>query len=460
MNKIFTTENLSWKIVSVILAFLLWMFVINTQNPTQPQEISGVQISIAGLDKLEEAGYELANRKEILEQNYKVVVNGPRLETDKLVRNPQLIVARLDLSNYLNDLNQDSISEIASYDVSINQDISGVSVKEKHAQVTKVIIEKKASKEQRISYEIDESITKQYTLIGDKKPIINPEKITISGVKTDIDRVSEAKVFIRAEDFSEDQLVSNLPIVLLDADGNRIEGLEMSEHNAEVKLPIGSEKTVPLVAKFTGHVGDGYELVNTIISPSEVTIVGKSDVLEKIREITLQPIDLSSVTKTDLIEVEMLLPEGVITLGASKVSVSLEVEEEKTLSYPIQTSELNLTVEGVGDNLSYEILTPSINVVLSALPNKLLSYLTSDIKATLDLSGYGVGEYTLPLVITPPNGARVINNPININVRVTELKDDDGQNDVTDTNNSGNVPSEGNGAEEPNEEHHQVAQSE
>ena len=460
MNKIFTTENLSWKIVSVILAFLLWMFVINTQNPTQPQEISDVQISITGLDKLEEAGYELANKKEILDQNYKVVVNGPRLETDKLVRNPQLIVARLDLNNYINDLTQDSISEIASYEVTINQDISGVSVKEKHAQITKVIIERKASKEQRISYEMDESITKQYTLIGDKKPVINPEKITISGVKTDIDRVSEAKVFISAENFSEDQLVSNLPIVLLDADGNRVEGLEMSEQNAEVKLPIGSEKTVPLVAKFTGNIGEGYELVNTIISPNEVTIVGKSDVLEQIGEITLQPIDLSSVTKTDLIEVEMLLPEGVITLGTSKVSVSLEVEEEKTLSYPIQTSELNLTVEGVGDNLSYEILTPSINVVLSALPNKLLSYLTSDIKATLDLSGYGVGEYTLPLVITPPNGARVINSPININVRVTEIKNDEGQSDVSDAGDSGNNPSEGNETEAPSEDNHQIAQTE
>ena len=460
MNKIFTTENLSWKIISVIFAFLLWMFVINTQNPTQPQEISGVQISIAGLDKLEVAGYELTNKKEILEQNYKVVVNGPRLETDKLVRNPQLIVARLDLNNYVNDLTQDSISEIASYEVSINQDISGVSVKEKHAQVTKVIIEKKASKEQRISYEMDESITKHYTLIGDKKPVISPEKITISGVKTDIARVSEAKVIISAENFSENQLVSNLPIILLDADGNRIEGLEMSEENAEVKLPIGSEKTVPLVAKFTGEIGEGYELINTIISPSEVTIVGKSDVLEQIGEITLQPIDLSNVTKTDLIEVEMLLPEGVITLGTSKVSVSLEVGEEIPLSYPIQTSELNLTVKGIGDNLSYEILTPSINVVLSALPNKLLSYLASDIKATLDLSGYGVGEYTLPLTITPPNGTRVTNNPININVRVTEIKNDDGQDEVTDGDNLGNVSSEDNEAEASNEENHQVAQNE
>ena len=460
MNKIFTTENLSWKIVSVILAFLLWMFVINTQNPTQPQEISDVQISIAGLDKLEEAGYELANKKEILDQHYKVVVNGPRLETDKLVRNPKLIVARLDLNNYVNDLTQDSISEIASYDVTINQDISGVSVKEKHAQITKVIIEKKASKEQRISYEIDESITKQYTLIGDKKPIINPEKITISGVKTDIDRVSEAKVFITAENFSENQLVSNLPIILLDADGESIEGLEMSERNAEVKLPIGSEKTVPLVAKFTGEIGEGYELVNTIISPNEVTIVGKSGVLDQIDEITLEPIDLSTITKTDLVEVTMQLPEGVITLGASKVSVSLEVEEEIPLNYPIQTKELNLTVEGVGADLAYEILTPSINVVLSALPNKLSSYLASDIKATLDLSGYGVGEYTLPLTITPPNGARVINSPININVKITEIKNDDGKNDVTDANNPSPTPSEGNDTEEPSEENHQVVQSE
>lgn len=421
MNKIFSTQDLPWKIISVVLASLLWIFVINTQNPIQPQEISGIKISIDGLEQLEQAGYELTNRNEILSQNFRVVVSGQRSETDKLVRNSQLIVAKVDIADYIDDLKLDSEPKNIIYHVSISSDINGVTIKERKPQVSMLIIEKRNTKEQKVTYEIDESITKKYTLLGDQKPVINPEKITISGTKSDIDRVSEAKVFITAENFSEEDLVNELPIRLLDADGNEVTGLEISSETAEVKLPIGSEKIVPLKADLQGKLQQGYELVNTLISPSSVTIIGKAEVLDKISEIKLQPIDLTNLIKKDSIEVDMLLPEGVITLGSAKANILLDIEQETTLGYPIQTSELELTVEGIGEGLSYEILTPTINVTLSALSNKLIDYMTSDIKATLDLTGYGIGEYTLPLVITPPEGARVVNNPININVRISEM---------------------------------------
>lgn len=428
MNKLFT-ENLPWKITSLILAFVLWIFVINTQNPTQPQEISGIKIEISGLEELEKQGYELVNKDEILSQNFKVVVNGPRLETDKLVTNPQLIVATLNLADYMGTLSQGYTSEIAHYTIKINSDTYSVIVKDKKPQVTKVEIDKIDSKEQKVTAEISKDITDKYTLLGDGKPIITPEKIEITGARSDIDRVSEAKVFIETKDFSEDKLVNQLKIRLFDADGVEIEGLKMSTDEAEVKLPIGSEKTVPIKANFTGEIPEGYVLMNTMVSPSEVTIIGRAEVLADIKEIELVAIDKSTVTQTDLRQVDMILPEGVMTLIDNKVSVSLEVMEESTFPYSIPTNELNLTVKGVGNHLTYEILTPSIEVILSALPNTLLLYNESDIKevvqATLDLTGYSEGEYTLPLVITPPKDTRIVNGPININVRIKVLNQDE-----------------------------------
>ena len=60
MNKLFT-DNLPWKITSLVLAFILWLFVINTQNPIQPQEIAGVNVVITGLDELESNGTTFRN---------------------------------------------------------------------------------------------------------------------------------------------------------------------------------------------------------------------------------------------------------------------------------------------------------------------------------------------------------------------------------------------------------------
>lgn len=424
MNKLFT-KNLPWKIASLIFAFILWVFVINTQNPTQPQEISGVKIVITGLTELQDQGYELTNAKDILEQNFKVVVSGPRLEIDKLVREPNLITATLNLANYIDDLTQDSVSDNANYETKINLDGANVIIKDRRPQVTKVLIDKIASKEQKVTYDLAENITNNYTLLGDGKPIISPEKVKITGAKSDIDRISEAKVYIEANDFSEEQLVNMVPIKLYDADGEEITGLQLDNEVAEVKLPIGSQKTVPVKLNFKGKMPEGYVLTKVDASLSEVTIVGKAEAIESISKVDLEPIDKStlSLTEPGLIKVKMILPDGVMTLEEDEVSVSLQVREESTLTYPILINELNLSVKGIEEGLSFEILTNSIDVELMGLSDNLINADKSDIKAVLDLTGYMEGEYTLPLTIIPPEHVKVKNSPISVKVSIKKIEE-------------------------------------
>ena len=322
----------------------------------------------------------------------------------------------------MGNLTESSLSDNANYAVKINLDSYTISVTDKKPQVTKVLIDKIDQKLQKVTYEMSKDLTDTYTLIGDGVPVITPDKVTITGPKSDIDRVSEAKVLIEAKDFSEEKLVAQLPIKLYDAEGVEITSLSLSTDTAEVKLPIGSEKEVTIKVNYTGTLKEGLVLINTFVSPEKVKLIGKSELLAGIKEIELEPIDLSKVEKTDLIQVAMKLPDGVMTLIDNKVNVSLEVMEEESLEYPIQTNEMDLTVIGLGENLTYEILTPNIQVVLSALPNKLLGYTKEDIKFSLDLTGYGTGEYQLPLTIIPPADVRVVGEPINIDVRIKQLE--------------------------------------
>ncbi|MBE6023115.1 MAG: hypothetical protein E7231_07765 [Cellulosilyticum sp.] len=420
MNKLFT-ENLPWKIAALVIAAMLWVFVINTQNPTQPQEISGIPIQILGEDELQEQGYELTNRQEILNQNFQVIVSGPRLDVDKLVRDPSLIKVTLNLADYMDDLEQDSISDNANYTVKINLDGGSVIVKDKRPIVTKVRIDKIGSKEQKITYQLAGDIVSQYTLLGDGQPIISPEIVTITGAKSQIDRVAEARVYIEAKDFSEEKLVGNIPIKLYDIDGVEITGLKLSSETAEVKLPIGSQKVVPIKLNYTGAMPEGYILTKVDAALSEVTVIGRPEVLDTISKIELEPIDLTHITESSLLQVAMKLPEGVVSLENDKVSVSLQVSEENTLTYPIPMNELNLSVTGIGEGLTYEILTGAINIELSGLSDDLIITDKSDIKATLDLTGYTEGEYTLPLTIIPPQNIKVKNSPISIKVSIKQL---------------------------------------
>mgnify|MGYP002514548528 CR=1 FL=1 len=62
-----------------------------------------------------------------------------------------------------------------------------------------------------------------------------------------------------------------------------------------MKLPIGSEKVVPVEVSFTGEMPEGYILTKVDTDVQNVTIVGKSEVLAGISKIELEPIDLSVV---------------------------------------------------------------------------------------------------------------------------------------------------------------------
>ena len=121
----------------------------------------------------------------------------------------------------------------------------------------------------------------------------------------------------------------------------------------------------------------------------------------------------------------MILPNGVMSLEDDKISVSLQVSEENTLTYPIAMNELDLSVQGIGDGLTFEILTSAIDVELSGLSDDLIITDQSDIKATLDLTNYTEGEYTLPLTIIPPDKIKVKNSPISIKVSIKALEQDE-----------------------------------
>lgn len=416
-NKLFT-ENVPWKIFSFTIATLLWVFVINTQNPTQPQEIAGIKVIITGYDTLSELGYELSNKNEILSQNFRLIVSGPRLEVDKLVRDPSLVTATLNLSDYIDDLTQDSLLDNAQYVIKINLDGSNIVIRDRRPEVAKVRIDKIANKEQRVTFELDQSITKQYTLLGDGLPVINPDKIKIMGTKSEIDRVAEAKVYIEAKDFSEEQLTTVLPIRLYDINGEEITELELSPAEAIVKLPIGSKKVVPININYTGELKKGYIITKVESSLDEVTLIGKTDVLEKIESIELEPISLTDITESQLLQVRMQLPDNVITLEGDRVSVSLQVSEENVLKLSSQIQDLNIQVEGLGEGLTYEIVTPSVDIVLSGIADKLIGINKSQITAKLSLAGRTPGEYQLPLVVTAPNDIKVQNSPIMIRARI------------------------------------------
>lgn len=415
-------EDLPWRIASLVLATILWLFVINTQNPTQPQEIKNIPIIIKGLDELEAQGFILKNEEEIRNQNFKVVIKGPRLETDKLYNDTSLITATLNLNQYMNELDQDSIKTIANYTINILLDGNSLSVTDRKPEVTNIILERESAVTKEVTYEVADNITNKYTLLD--VPSLNPRTVEIKGAKSDIGRIGSVKVHIDAADFSENQLVKSLPVKVYDIDGNEITGLHISPEAVEVKLLIGMQKTVPLVLDVNGNVPEGSILAGTSIKPQNVTIVGRESLINNIAEIRLDPIDVSNIDETKTVNVGMILPDGVTTVGSSQVAVTIDIEKENTYIYNIPTDALKIEVSNLADNLSYNINSTDIQISLLATANEIANYSSSQIAnmftVLVDLQGYGVGEHSVPFKIVSTGEIKLVTDTGYINLTIVE----------------------------------------
>lgn len=430
MNKI-SREDLSWRILSLLLAMTLWIFVINTQNPTQPQTIKNIPVTIKGLDALEAQGYVLKNEEEIKNQTFSVTIRGPRLEIDKVYNN-NLITATLNLNQYLGDLNQDSAQFLANYTIDIMLEGHSITVTDKKPQFTSIVLEREAAITTSISYKIIDGTTKGYELLAE--PVINPTTIEIKGAKSAISEVASAVVNIDGSVFSEENLVQRLPITIYDSQGEEITGLVTSPQTVEVRLLIGKFKRVPLKVQVSGKAQEGYVYMGTQCEPQMVTIVGKAEAVDKINEITLESIDISQFVETSTVSAKLNLPDGITTSSAKEVNVTVQIEKENNYIYNIPISLLDINVTGPDTGLSYEILSEEVQIGISATAEEILSYnaaqIAQQLSGSLDLVGYNEGEYTLPLKLQVTDKFKVLNDSVDLEIKITK---DTIQNEETET---------------------------
>ena len=142
MNKFFS-HNLPWKIASLILATMLWIVVINTQNPIFPKEIKGLTLTIRGINELEAKGFALQNEEELRDLQVRVVVRGPRLEMEKLLSDEASLEVRIDLTSYATSLTSEDAESIEKLvTIVANTSLKGIEIEEIRPQTVGVIFEK------------------------------------------------------------------------------------------------------------------------------------------------------------------------------------------------------------------------------------------------------------------------------------------------------------------------------
>lgn len=302
MNKL--DKKWQLKIVCLLLAIILWFLIINEQNPVSEGSYT-VPVVIENLD----SQYITSN----VPKTVYVRLSGPRNTIINV--GPSDIKAYIDLAD----------AQEGDMDVPIHVEIpSGTELKKQSMASAKITVDVYAVREFNLTPHLVGKMDED-SFISSLK--IVPEKVVVSGARRLIQKVDKAVVEIPVGDKNEDfSLMAQ--IHLLAADGSKVEGLEMTPWQSNLRVSIGHNaavKTVPVHVTSYGTVGDGMTLKGLKVNPDALEVRGDAKVLQGVSRIDLTPVNVQGLTENKEWKILVSPINGVI-VEPDVVNVTATVE--------------------------------------------------------------------------------------------------------------------------------------
>ncbi|MDD2498415.1 MAG: CdaR family protein [Desulfitobacteriaceae bacterium] len=395
--KIINTNNLLYKIFSVILAVLLWLFVSHQENPTTEQ-IFTVPVEVRDLSP----DLVVAERPSFV----KVRIQGQRQDLD--------MVSARDIHAFLEMDNM----EVGMHTMEINVSVPGktrlVSIIPSSVNI-KVETMARTQVPVAVSF-ADNSPAKGFMAL---KPVLTPNEALVSGPQDQLKDIKQVYVEVNLGE-SQENYRQSLPVKVADnSDGLNLDLISFDPREVEVLIPVVRElpsKSVPVKVPITGEPAQGYKVERVVVEPNLVTIFGEFARLDQVNSLTATPVDISGTTKDINKKVNLNLPQGITFLEEESVTAVVRIIklEEKAFS------EIPIEIQGVREGISAEIDPAQVDVVLEASVSVIDNFSGENIKAIVDLTGLEeVGEHQRAVQVTVPDNVTLKEiNPAEIKVNL------------------------------------------
>ena len=207
----------------------------------------------------------------------------------------------------------------------------------------------------------------------------------------------------------------------VDSEGNIVNNVTLSSSTATIRVPIKRGKSVPIRINITGEVPNGATIETMEVTPKNVEILGTSDVVNNIANLSTEPIDLTTITADTTLDVHLEIPEGVrisndITTVKVKFTLNLKKKSEKTFN-------IGITQLNVPEKSTVTLDKDTLELALSGYEEDLNKITPETITATLDLKNLNEGDHDVPVVISgiPENVTKVSQNiqTVKVNIKKT-----------------------------------------
>lgn len=401
MDKGSKKEKLIVQSICLLLSIGLWFYISNVENSIRTISISDIPVQLTDVEDLKNVGLALSTN-----QTFMVDLKIEGQSSDIYKINKDQFVLEANLGDYALKKGENRIPiKIIDYPSSIN-------IKNTSALTIKVNLDEYKEKVVDVSSEISVSATSGF-FVG--TPQIEKSEVIVSGAAAQVEKVEKVVVRGTIENVSTD-IEKSYNLIPIDKDGQEVKDVSLSEDSTQITIVVSKGKSVPIKVITKGTVPSG-KLVSIKALTSEVEINGPKEVTNTIDEITTTAIDLSEITESKEISVNLLIPDGV-TIDHGKNVVTVKIEIEKSTSKEVSVK-VNMIGKVEGEN--YTFSTEEVKIKVYDYEDKLQSINSDTFIAELDLSGLSEGEHELAPKITV-NGDSELNYEVLNTIKVTVTK--------------------------------------
>ena len=373
-----SNSKAAYMVLAIVCSIALWLYVDIVEAPKSTTTVSNIPVTFVGEDALEQEGL--------------MIVDGSEITVSLKLEGPRSAISQVNRSNI--KVTVQAASQITGeghytlyYDTSLPSAVSNnLTIIERSTTTIDVDVVKMTTKSVPIEGRFTGSVV-EGARVSDTDFEFEQKTVKVSGESTQVDKIDHAQVVLDAENLSA-TWSGDLPIKLVDAEGNEVDktGLNCDINTVYTIFPVQIVKEVPLTVDYTTGGGATEENATTMIEPEKVTISGTPDQLKQIDSIDLGPIDLSKIVTSEVLHMDIPLPEGVSVISGSstaKVTVSMSGLTTRMVT----TSDIELINAPSGTNVS--LITQSLDVRIRGAAATMDLVQDGDVYVIVDLAELG-----------------------------------------------------------------------
>ncbi|MGM9535252.1 MAG: YbbR-like domain-containing protein [Intestinibacter sp.] len=313
-------KNTKIKIISLLSAIVLWMYVMAVVDPEDTKLYEDIPITITNLNEIN--------------------------DLDLVVDPDEDLVASVYVKGHLSDLQKITVENINVYGT-VNHPIEGqnqlylrASASDKvttdfKSDTIVINLEKVIEEERNITL----NITGEYANNVDTVKLQN-ENVKISGPRSRIESVKYIQASFNADKEYTSTYTTDLTLEALDSNKKKVSDVSLEFDTVSAQISFLKQKEVKVNPIFTNSGSDLVEGEDFTLSPDVITIKGKSADIDNIESINTSTIDINDFESNSKV-IKLQMPEGVTS---DKDSVTIKISSENSLvdTFTYSGDELNL----------------------------------------------------------------------------------------------------------------------